>query len=143
MTETKTAAADTVTLTRAEYEALLEHIEDLEHAAYVARREATGETEREEKVPWELAKQLMAGEHPIKVWRRYRGMADEALAAAAGISQSYLAEIETGKTPGSFAAFTKIARALDITLDDIAAWLHPKQQVAPGSHMQDAVEDPV
>ena len=46
----------------------------------------------------------------------------EALAASAGVAPSYLTEIETHKKPGSFDALAKLAAALRISLDDIAAW---------------------
>jgi transcriptional regulator with XRE-family HTH domain len=39
------------------------------------------------------------------------------------VSPSYLTEIETGRKPGSFAAMAKLAAALRVPLDDIAAWL--------------------
>jgi transcriptional regulator with XRE-family HTH domain len=71
----------------------------------------------------ELVKRLSAGEHPIRVWRAHRGMTREALAAAAGVSPSYLTEIETRRKPGSLAAMAKLATALHVPLDDIAAWL--------------------
>jgi transcriptional regulator with XRE-family HTH domain len=70
----------------------------------------------------ELTKRLSSGEHPIRVWRTHRALTREALAAAAGVSPSYLTEIETRRKPGSFEAIAKIAAALRISLDDIAAW---------------------
>jgi transcriptional regulator with XRE-family HTH domain len=48
--------------------------------------------------------------------------ANQALAAAAGVSPGCLTEIETGRKPGSFDALAKIIKALAISLDDIAAW---------------------
>jgi DNA-binding XRE family transcriptional regulator len=121
---------DTVTLTRAKYEALLEQIEDAEDLAMVAAAEAREaalgkETARADHLPIELVMRLSAGEHPIRVWRAHRGMTREALAAAAGVSPSYLTEIETRRKPGSFDAMMKLAGALNIALDDIAAWLKP------------------
>ena len=63
----------------------------------------------------------------MRIWRTHRGLTREALAAAAGISPSYLSEIETRKKPGSFAAMTKLAAALGISLDDIATWRKPRK----------------
>jgi transcriptional regulator with XRE-family HTH domain len=45
------------------------------------------------------------------------------LSAGTGISQSYLTEIETGKKPGSLDAMIKIAATLNVSLDDLVAWL--------------------
>lgn len=121
-------ASETVTLTRAEYETLLDRLEDAEDMARLDRLEARLAADPEEALadypPVELVKRLSAGEHPIRVWRAHRGMTREALAAAAGVAPSYLSEIETRRKPGSFAAIAKLAAALRVSLDDIAAWLN-------------------
>ena len=124
---------DIVTLTRAEYDALIERIEDAEDNAFLdtveARERAIGrEKARADYLPAELVRRLMDGEHPVRVWRDHRGLTREALAAAAGIAPSYLSEIETRRKPGSFAALAKLAAALHISLDDLAAWLEPHQE---------------
>ena len=125
--------SETVTLSRAEYEALIERLEDAEDLATVAageaREAAIGKEEaRADYLPIELVRRLSAGEHPVRVWRAHRGLGRDALAAAAGIAPSYLTEIETRRKPGSFAALAKIAAALRISLDDLAAWLGPQQE---------------
>jgi DNA-binding Xre family transcriptional regulator len=124
---------DTVTLTRAEYEALIERLEDAEDNAFLdgveARERAIGKEEaRADYLPAALVHRLIDGEHPVRVWRAHRGLSREALAIAAGIAPSYLTEIETRRKPGSFAALAKIAEALCISLDDLAAWLKPQQE---------------
>ena len=53
-------------------------------------------------------------------------MTREALAGLAGIAPSYVTEIENGRKPGSFDALAKLATALKISLDDIAAWTMQK-----------------
>jgi ribosome-binding protein aMBF1 (putative translation factor) len=128
-----TDTTDTVTLTRAEYEALIERIEDAEDLAAVAAAEAREaalgkEKARADYLPIELVRRLSAGEHPVRVWRAHRGLSREVLAAAAGIAPSYLSEIETRRKPGSFGALAKLAAALHISLDDLAAWLQPHQE---------------
>jgi DNA-binding Xre family transcriptional regulator len=91
-------------------------------------RSALGkEKARADYLPIELVRRLSAGEHPVRVWRAHRGLGRDALAAAAGIAPSYLSEIETRRKPGSFAALTKLAAALSISLDDLAAWLEPQR----------------
>lgn len=125
-----TEAADTVTLTRAEYEALMSRLEDAEDNAAIDQLEARIEKQgfaaaTVDYLPGELLTRLVAGEHPIRVWRTHRGLTREALAAAAGVSPSYLSEIETRRKPGSLAAMMKLAAALRVSLDDIAAWLNP------------------
>ena len=124
---------DTVTLTRAEYEALIERVEDAEDNAFLdgveARERAIGKASvRADYLPAELVHRLINGEHPVRVWRSHRGLGRDALAAAAGIAPSYLTEIETRRKPGSFAALAKLAAALHISLDDLAAWLQPQHE---------------
>ena len=125
--------SEIVTLTRAEYEALIERLEDAEDLAAVAAAEAREAALGKEKVranylPIELVRRLSAGEHPVRVWRAHRRLSREALATAAGIAPSYLSEIETRRKPGSFSALAKLAAALHISLDDLATWLEPQQE---------------
>jgi DNA-binding Xre family transcriptional regulator len=124
---------NTVTLTRVEYEALIERIEDAEDLAPIAAAEAREaalgkEKARADYLPIELVRRLSAGEHPVRVWRAHRGLSREALAAAAGIAPSYLSEIETRRKPGSFSALAKLVAALHVSLDDLAAWIEPQQE---------------
>jgi transcriptional regulator with XRE-family HTH domain len=46
-------------------------------------------------------------------------LAQAQLAAQAGISTPYLSQIESGKRRGTAEVLTKIAKALQVTLDDI------------------------
>jgi DNA-binding XRE family transcriptional regulator len=122
--------SETVTLTRAEYEALLQQIEDAEDLAAVAAAETREavlgkEAARADYLPLQLVERLSVGEHPIRIWRLHRGLTREALAAAAGMSPSYVTEIETRRKPGSLDAIVKLATALRISLDDIVVWLNP------------------
>ena len=51
--------------------------------------------------------------------RRSRGLIQKALAAQAGISQSYMAELESGKRKGDPALFKRLARALAVRMEDV------------------------
>ena len=65
--------------------------------------------------------QISAGqEHPIKIIRKYRGMTQNDLAGASGISRPYLTEIETGKKDGSLRAMKAIAEALEVNVGILA-----------------------
>jgi len=124
---------DTVTLTRAEYEALIERIEDAEDNAFLdvveARERSIGKkSARADYLQGEFVCRLIDGEHPVRVWRTHRGFSRDDLAAAAGIAPSYLSQIETRRKPGSFNALAKLAAALHISLDDLAAWLEPRRE---------------
>jgi DNA-binding Xre family transcriptional regulator len=123
---------DTVTLTRAEYEALIERLEDAEDNAFLdavkaREREIGKDKARADYLSGEIVHRLIDGEHPVRVWRAHRGLGRDALATAAGIAPSYLTEIETRRKPGSFAALAKLATALHVSLDDLAAWIEPRE----------------
>ena len=112
---------DTVTLSRVDYEALVDAASD---AADVAgSRAVMADIARgdDEAVPVEISLRLISGENPVRVWREYRGMTSHALGAASKVGASYLSEIETGKKPGSVAAISRIAKILNVSMDDLVA----------------------
>ena len=74
---------------------------------------------KEELIPSEVTFALLDGKNPIKVWREYRGITQQQLAKKVKISTPYLSQIETGKRTGTTEVLLAIARALEITLDDI------------------------
>ena len=73
----------------------------------------------EESFPLEIADRLIAGESPIKTFRRYRGLTQKQLAAKAGTSAAYVSQIETGRRAGSVKLLLRLADALDVGLDDL------------------------
>ena len=112
---------ESVTLSRTDFEALAELVadaQDMADAEAVKARLGAGETEA---FPFEIADRLIDGDHPVRVFREHRGFSLRGLAETAGVSPSYLSEIESGKKPGSFDAMTRIARALKVPLDLLAA----------------------
>ena len=118
--------ADTVTLRRADYEALLEAAEDVADRAALAAFERRVASEglaavRADSLTLEEASRLVEGESPVRVWREHRGMTARALAAAAEVNAAYLSEIESGKKPGSAAALVRLAKALKVEVEDLLA----------------------
>ncbi len=109
--------ADSVTLSRADFEALAELVadaQDLADADAVKARLVAGETEL---FPFEVAERILDGDHPVTVLREHRGFTARSLAEAASLAPSYLSEIENAKKPGSFDAMARIAGALNVPLD--------------------------
>ncbi len=74
---------------------------------------------RDELVPDDVAKRLVKGASPVRVWREHRGMSVRGLASTAGLSAPYVSEIETGKKEGSISVMKKVAEALEVDLDDL------------------------
>ena len=118
-------AEGTVTISRQDFEAILDRLEDASDLAAVEKHRVY-----EARVGWEAAKDsyfsleetmaILDGASPVKVLRDRRGMKQADLAAKAGVSASYLAEIEGGKKPGSFDALRKLASALAVPMENLA-----------------------
>lgn len=112
---------ETVTLRRADWEKLVEDQQDLAASArfeILLRDSGIAEVKRLSYSDAEVG-QMLDGTSPSTIWRKRTGMTQRALAAAAGISASYLAEIETGKKPGSVAALTAIARVFGVPVEHV------------------------
>jgi DNA-binding XRE family transcriptional regulator len=115
---------ETVTLSRTEYEALIDRLEDAEDELAIRRFDQDIATRGIEAVkrdclPAELVWRMVDGEHPIRIWRENRGVSGAKLAQLAGVPQSYISDIETGKKPGSVDAYRRLAGALDVQVDDL------------------------
>lgn len=106
-----------VVLTLDEYTRLADAA-DVASAKTVRANIAAG---RDELVPAELVKRILAGENPIRIWREHRNMTARDLAAKAGLSTAYISEIETGKKDGSVSAVKNIADALDVEIGDLVS----------------------
>lgn len=110
---------DTVTLTRADYEALLETLEEARDRERIRQIDADLAAGRTEFIPLDMALALCDGANPVRLWRKHRGLTARDLAAQAGISPAYLSEIEAGKKAGSVPVLTRIAEVLRVDLDDL------------------------
>ena len=110
---------DTVTLSRKAFDALVEALEDAEDHASVRASLARAKQGIDDAIPAELFRRILTGEHPIKVWREYRGLGLNALAKDAKLSASYLSEIENRSKPGSVSALRSLAKALKIGIDEL------------------------
>ena len=74
----------------------------------------------DELIPFDIITRRLAGEHPLKLWREHRGLTQEALAAASGLSRGMIAAMEAGHKQGSVASLKKLARALGCDLENLA-----------------------
>ena len=102
-----------------EYQRLLEEAEilqDIRDYDEVKLALATGD---EELIPSEVTYALLDGANPIRVWREYRGLTQQQVAAQAGISKPYLSQLESGQRKGTIEVLSAIAKTLNISLDDL------------------------
>jgi DNA-binding XRE family transcriptional regulator len=114
MTQTiKTPGGETlVVLPLDEFEALRDAADHAKALAALARGE-------EEKLSAKEAIALAEAPTPIGFWRRKRGMTQVQLAKAVGISQSYLAGLETGARHGDAALVKRLAGVLRLPIEDL------------------------
>jgi DNA-binding XRE family transcriptional regulator len=73
-------------------------------------------------VPLAIVRRLSDGEVPVTVWREYRGLSPEQLAAIAHVQVELLAALEAGKEDVPLRIMYAIARALRLDLDDLVPW---------------------
>lgn len=114
------AGGDYVIVDEATFERLLEAAEDAEDVAHARRVEARIAAGEEEAVPAKVVNSLLAGDNPIRVWRRHRGLTIDALARRAEISPAYLSQLETGKREGKLSTIAALAGALDLDIGELA-----------------------
>ena len=98
----------------------IEALEDLLDAAHM--RLARMEQANDGGLPGAMVRRLVEGVSPLTVWREYRGLSREALAAAADVPVTLVKAIETGKEDVPLRKISAIARALRIDVDDLVPW---------------------
>lgn len=104
---------DHVSLPRAEYQDLI----DARDHAIAMRNVATGAAVLSES---ELDA-FLAATSPLAFWRNRAGLTQAALAEKAGITQPFLAQIESGARDGTVTVLHRIAKALSIRIEDLIA----------------------
>jgi transcriptional regulator with XRE-family HTH domain len=61
----------------------------------------------------------LAAPTPLAFWRKKRGLTQAGLAERAGITESELAEIESGKEEGRIGVLRALAETLGMTVDEL------------------------
>ena len=102
---------ETVTLTRHEYEALIDRNTELEDAL------AAIDADDGVRVPHAVALAIISGKSPVLAYRHHLGLTLQELSAKTSLAVSYLSEIERGRKAGSTAAMKAIANAFGTTID--------------------------
>ncbi len=104
--------SDTVTLSRAEYQDLV----DARDAAIAMRDVASGAMPTVADADVDA---YLAAPTPLAFWRKHRGFTQAALAGQVGITQPYLAQIEHGWRGGDVVLYSKLAVALKVRIEDL------------------------
>jgi DNA-binding XRE family transcriptional regulator len=106
-----------IVLPLAEYQALIEAADIAAHKREIARL-GSGQSVKLGAKDTEV---LLAAPSPLSFWRKRSGMTQVDVAQTAGISQSYLSELESGARKGDPLLFKKLAAVLGVPLDDLIA----------------------
>jgi DNA-binding XRE family transcriptional regulator len=112
------AGEDLIVLTQREYDAMRARAGD-EEAEDAMTARIIAETADGVSLPLEMWDKIDAARSPIGPLRRWRELTQCVLAEAAGISQSYLSDLEAGKRKGDVDTLRKLAAALQVSLDDV------------------------
>ena len=119
--------SETITLARVEWDALQNRLEELSDQLAAIRSEerlitlGADEARRLSYTSEEARRIVLDDVAPLTIWRKRAGLSQRALAAAAKVSPSYLAEIEAGKKPGSVAALASLATVLMVPMEHLVA----------------------
>lgn len=104
-----------VTITREEYDRLLEAAEDLADIEAYDRAKAQGG----DSIPDEYVGRILDGESPLRVFRDWRGLTQARLAELSGVNRVQIANIEGGSRTGSVETLKKLVEALGLGVDDL------------------------
>jgi transcriptional regulator with XRE-family HTH domain len=112
---------DIVILSRAEYDALTVGRRDEDAADAARANNILADIERgtETLLTSEQASRLLEAKTPLAFWRKHRGMTQEALSKSVGVAQGFISKIENGAKTGDVQTLAVIARALEVSLDDL------------------------
>ena len=116
------ADTGTITLPRAEYDALIARHEELEDRnEELEDKLAALDADDGSRIPHDVALAIMRGGNPVAAFRNHLGITLRDLSKRTGVTASYLSEIERGLKPGSAATLSRIAHALGTTIDALMA----------------------
>jgi DNA-binding XRE family transcriptional regulator len=119
----KTPSGDEmVVIPKAEYDALLRLAteaaeEAAEDAADVAAYDAAMAeiaADPDSRLPVEISGFMLKGDRLLAAIRKWRGLTQVEVSAAAGIAQGYLSDLEAGRRHGSVETLRSLAKAMNV-----------------------------
>mgnify|MGYP001063088253 CR=1 FL=1 len=106
----------------ADYQRLLERLEDAEELRAYARAKAELSAGDNESIPAVVVDRLSAGESPLRASGERRGLIQQALADATGLGKSFVSQLESGTKTGTIGTLRALPQALQVDLDDLTPW---------------------
>lgn len=113
------AGEEMVIVAKAEYDELIDSVEELEDRLVVERNRARIAAGKEELISDEELDDYLNAPTPLAFWRKKRGLTQTALAEQIGVTQAYLSEIESGKKEARIGVLRELASALKVTVDEL------------------------
>lgn len=110
-------AVGTVTVPRAQWDDLLDHVEDMHDALRIIQIKRQEEF-RHNYVPGEVVRRIIAGDAALLTWREHRGLTREELAAQSGVPVATIVRGEAGEQIGADDR-EKLAGALGLSYVDL------------------------
>jgi DNA-binding XRE family transcriptional regulator len=109
-----------VVMPEAEYDALVDALEDSQDRAAIDLHDAAAARGEIDLVPAAVVERLLSGEHSkVRIWREHRGLTAAALARATGLSAPYISQIESAKRQPGVEALKQLAASLNVDIDDL------------------------
>lgn len=90
-------------------------------AELTARLAAERHAPIETTIPLEVVKAKLDGAHPLKAWRKFRGITQAELALRSAVARDLIAQIETRKKRGSVGTLDRLARTLNVPIEALVA----------------------
>lgn len=106
-------SVEKVTISKSEYEALLdakEELEDIQAVEYALANPEDG-------MPSALVERLIDGENPLTIYREWRGFNQSSLSRTSGVNRTQIADIEAGRSMPSVVTLKKLAETLNVDMD--------------------------
>ncbi len=125
-TITTPAGDELIVLSRQEYQDL---IDARDHAAAL-RDVASGAMETLNETELDV---YLTAPSPLAFWRKRRGLTQARLARLVEISQGFLAQIETGKRIGEVGLYLRLAKTLNIRMEDLVTENVERDPTSDGS----------
>jgi len=96
-----------------------DQIEDLLDVAAFDAAKAESAAANRDVLTLEEVKAALAAPSPLAFWRAKRQMKQKDLAAAAGVSQSYVADLEAGRRKGDASVIKRLSQALRVRMEEL------------------------
>ncbi|MEX2318277.1 MAG: helix-turn-helix transcriptional regulator [Bauldia sp.] len=117
---TKTPAGDDIViLPAADYDSLIELAEDAVDIHIAEQRLSELRSGKSETVTHQEMLELLDAPSPIGFWRKRRGLTQAALAGEIGVSQGYLAQLESAKRSGDVGIYRRLSSTLKVDIEEL------------------------